>query len=412
MAATAGRAGAALPDVNVETYPFDFVQHLLDETADANLLAVPRPGPADWLSLTADRDDWFGLNGGYGLALASDLRRFESTVVPGCGESPPKARQVTGETVGVLRALCLFGPPDLPWTPGGNPPPALMDPWRPQSFAVMDAHFDFGGNDEFSGYGRGRTYPIHTGGQPRVLFGAVGNVMTGYGKFRGLEGTFVMTGTLAELGFLGNVTFRFVDPDAAIRSDRKLPPPTEVRDPDPASTYFVMRGIKRDSSVKTTYGPPPGDERVNLVTPSVMRSAQFLFDNAGQGPQSGRIDGPVVADMRAEVLFNLLAPPGSAEHAAPFTTQETYTFEGPAGAVIRAGVTEGIAFALRFRDAPKQQGVRFAGFGPITGGTGPFAAAQGMLTVNSVIGIAPHSLSLIHVVHLADPANLFRGGCG
>jgi hypothetical protein len=119
----------------------------------------------------------------------------------------------------------------------------------------------------------------------------------------------------------------------------------------------------------------------------------------------------IVGPMEATVLFNLLAPPGTAERPVPFTTQEVYHVldgDGRELGTLECGVVEGISFALDFPAAPGQKGVRFAGFGPVTGGTGAFAGAQGMLTVNSLIGIAPHALSLLHVLHLADPAGAWR----
>jgi hypothetical protein len=117
--------------------------------------------------------------------------------------------------------------------------------------------------------------------------------------------------------------------------------------------------------------------------------------------------------MQATVFFDLSAPPGTANSPVPFTTEEIYTFNDSAGltvGTISCGVVEGWSFGLKFPQAPGQPGVRFAGFGPITGGTGQFAGVQGMLTVNSLIGIAPHALSLMHVLHLIDPTEKFRSG--
>ena len=42
--------------------------------------------------------------------------------------------------------------------------------------------------------------------------------------------------------------------------------------------------------------------------------------------------------------------------------------------------------------------------------TGVFAGAQGILTVNSLIGISPHTLSLMHCLHLVDPDRRYRLG--
>jgi len=77
---------------------------------------------------------------------------------------------------------------------------------------------------------------------------------------------------------------------------------------------------------------------------------------------------------------------------------------------VEAAVEEGQSFDLKFPSAPGQPGVRFAGVGPVLGGTGLFAGVQGTLSVNSVIGIAPHTLSLMHVLHLRDPRRQFRAG--
>jgi hypothetical protein len=405
-------ASPALPDVNAETYPFDFVQHLLDQTANLSMFSVPeRHNPEDLL-LTPDPQDWFSINGGYGLVIRSELRRFDSFVGwPSTDEV--SVSQAVGETVGSLRARWVFCPDECQWTPGQLPTPALYDPWSPQHFAMLDGDFSFGETDSFRGYGVGCTYPITAGGQPRLLAAVVGNVMTGEGKFRGCEGSFVMTGTLTpSLGFLGHVSLRVVDSDGVLRTDRELPALTAIADPDRSSTFVVMRGEKKDRSVRTTFGPPPGGGLVSLVTPSQFRAVQFnVARRGGGGVRAETRIGPVVGKMDATVYFNLLAPPGTANAPVPFSTDELYRFvdrHGREVATLTAKVTEGISFNLKFPAAPGQPGVRFAGFGPITGGTGPLEGAQGILTVNSLIGIAPHALTLMHVLHLVDPGGQHR----
>ena len=347
MATSATSSGpSALPDLNAQTYPYYLVQHLLDETADANLLCIPQRGAAERTSLTTRKDDYFGLNGGYGLAIRCDLNRFESVAHTGTGEKRLIVRETAGETVGTLSSLWLFGPADLAWSPGDYPAPAIMDPWRSQRFAMLDTHFDFGEHHGFSGYGIGRTFPMNVDGKPRLKVGAVGNVMKGHGKFSGLEGTFVMTGEIVELGFRGNITLRFIDPNRTIRTDCQIDSPVPATNPETGSSFVVMRGVKKNSSVQTKYGPPPGDGRVNLVTPSVMRSLEVSFDSHGRGPCSNRTAGPPIADMTAEVLFDLLAPPGNAQHPVPFTTAESYAFHSCDGVfgVVNAGVVDGVAF--------------------------------------------------------------------
>ncbi len=398
-----------LPDVNAETYPYEVVQHLLDQTASLSFYTIPDPAHHGQATLTPQNpDDFFGINGGYGISLKGALHRFDSIVLPSSRRRLLEIEQSVGESVGGFEARCMFGPEDFPWRPGQEPPVMIFDPWRSQRFAMVDAYFNFGPEQGFSAYGVGRTFPQIVAGQHVVWIGVVGNLVDGRGKFRFRQATFVMTGTLtAELGVRGSITLRIVDPQDTFQSGREIQPLTPVRDPGPLSTFLVMRGSKKNRGVKTTFGPPPGPHLVSLVTPSQMRSVQLGITSRGpRAPVASLRVGQVVADMEADVAFNLLAPPGTADRTVPFTTQETYRFhnsEGETVGTVQAGVIEGISFDLKFSQAPGQPGVRFAGFGPITGGTGQFEGAQGMLTVNSVIGIAPHALSLLHVLHLADP---------
>ncbi len=408
----------ALPDVNYETYPYDLVQHLLNQTADFNMYATPVPGHLASATLTPGHpEDFFGIDGGYGLDILCDLRRFDSTIHMPSVDMGVGATEQVGESSGRYRARWLFSATDLAWTPGQNPSPGIFDAWYSQRFNMLDCRFEFGNQEHpvnaFDAYGIGRTYPMMVHGRPVLLAAGVGNLMQGYGKFAGLEGTFVMTGTITpDLGFRGSITFRAVDPDGRIRTDDELGSLTSISDPDPSSTFMVMHGEKKNRNVKTTFGPPPGGGLVSLITPSQMRAAQFNFTASGhRGLKTSLQIGPHFGDMTATVFFNLLAPPGTAQKPVPFTTDELYTFlnsDGEIIATLTAGVVEGISFDLKFPAAPGQPGVRFAGFGPITGGTGPLAGARGMLTVNSLIGISPHALTLVHVLHLVDPDGSFR----
>ena len=51
--------------------------------------------------------------------------------------------------------------------------------------------------------------------------------------------------------------------------------------------------------------------------------------------------------------------------------------------------------------------MRYAGIGPIVGGTGQFEGVQGSLFVNSAIGIQPHALSMLNVLRIIDPDDRF-----
>lgn len=407
-------SASSLPDVNAQTYPYDLVQTLLDETANFSMLAVPDPDYARHATLApGDPTDWYGLNGGYGLDLLSELHRFESTAQVKRDEGLKVTESVGGVT-GKLHCLCIFSPPDFGWQPTQAPPPLIFDPWRSQNFAMQECELTFGERHRCYCYGVGRTFPVNVEGRHVLLAGAVANIMRGTGKFEGRQGTLVLTGTItAELGFLGNLNFRVRDDEGTLVTEDQLPPIDARPNPDRDDTFVELRLIKKDKHVKTTFGPPPGDGRVSLITPSIMRSVQYSYSTGPRGPRSNMTVEQLLGSMDANVFFDLSAPPGTADRPVPFSTDELYRFSDSSGAIvgtISCGVVEGWSFGLQFPSAPGQPGVRFAGFGPITGGTGACSGVQGMLTVNSLIGISPHALSLMHALHLIDSAGRFRAG--
>ena len=277
---------SALPDVNAETYPFDLVQYLLDQVTHLSMFAIPDPEYAETAILTPDDpDDWFGLNGGYGFALRSVLHRFDSTVQAAVSSGGPRVAQAIGEGAGIFSCRWLISPDDFEWSPGRYPPPTLFDLWRSQRLVMLDGSFAFGDSqDSFRGYGVGRTFPMTVHGRPKLLVGAVGNIMEGGGKFKALEGTYVLTGTITpELGFLGSITCRVVDPDGKLRTEREIPPLITKLHPDPQATFVLLRGVKKDATVKTTYGAPPDGNLVSLITPGQMRSVRYNFTDQGRG---------------------------------------------------------------------------------------------------------------------------------
>ena len=407
---------AALPDVNIETYSFDLVQHLLDQAAYFSMFAIPDPEHAEAASLSPDDpDDWFGLHGGYGLDIRSILHRFESTV-PASLSTSLRVKQAVGEPTGTLHCRWFFSPDDFEWSPGQYPPPTLFDPWRYQSYVMLDCCFTFGdGKGGFYGYGIGRTFPMTVHGRPQLLTGAVGNLTEGFGKFKGLNGTYVFNGTITpSLGFLGNITCRVEDPESQIYTDKEIPALMSIPDPEPGVTTLVLRGEKRDRTVRTEYGPPPDTDLVTLVTPAQMRTAQFSFTDQGQaGLRSEMKKGQIVGELQATVTLDILAPPGTATTPNFFTTHNVYTFfdgKGQIVGTITAEVAQGKSFDLKFPAAPKQAGMRYGGFGPIVESTGQFSGVQGLVSVNSAIGVAPHALSMLNMLRIIDPDGKFRMG--
>jgi hypothetical protein len=405
---------AALPDVNLELHPYYLVQHLLDESADFQMMAVPDHSRWQNAWLTTDPNDYFGINCGYGIAVESNLHRFESVAqTPGSRRGIVAAQ--TGGADGYLRAHWLFTPDPPAWAPGQEPPPMIYDPWHSQRFTMPMCEVHIGESDGFHVYGVGRTFPLMGPTRQGLLVGGVGNVTSGYGRFQGHVGTMVFTGELLQdRGFLGNITVRVLDFAGTFRTDRELEAPRGIANPASNDTFLVMRLVKKDSHVLTTYGPSPGPNLVDLVTPSQIRSALFRFAHEHHRPRTTRREGQVIGNMVANVAFDLEAPPGTAANPVPFTTYEEYTFTDERGrtvGTVHTGIVDGISFGLHFPSLPNQPGVRFAGYGPIRSGTGLFEGVEGMLTVNSLIGISPHALSLIHVLHFTGPNVDFAMRC-
>jgi hypothetical protein len=79
-------------------------------------------------------------------------------------------------------------------------------------------------------------------------------------------------------------------------------------------------------------------------------------------------------------------------------------------ATLMANMVEGRAFRTDVPDSPAPL-FRFGGFGPFISGTGIFAGAEGMMTMNAAISVMPRTLSNLYVLRFADPDGRFRRTC-
>lgn len=396
---------AALPDVNAETYPFPVVQHLLDRAACFNLLAVGAPQGTHPVPTPGD-----------GWRITAPLHHLEATFAPPPPGHPPQVRQAVGARAAELSCRLVLAAGDVAWAPGHEPAAAAFDPVRPQRFAVLDAAVTFGdGRSGFSFYALGRTRPVDRNGHRSLLAAAVGNLTAGRGSFQGLSATVILDGSLTPgVGFEGLLSCRVVDPRRCLHHRGEVPSSRQILDPDPATTTLILHGEKRDHTQRTEVRFAADGTMDGLLTKAVMRSALHRF--TARGPRGVRAvlqRRQVVGALEATIRANLLAPPGTADAPAPFTTSNLYTFfdaEGRPAGSIRAEVEEGRSFGLVLPDAPGQGALRFGGFGRITGGSGCFEGVAGTLTVSSAVGLAPHALSLLNILRLHDPEGRFRAG--
>jgi hypothetical protein len=410
-------SSSSLPDINVETYPFELVQHLLDQAAFFNLYSVAEPGRSG-TALPAP-----GNSGGkIGFRLSDALHRFDVHLHPPSKNASLKATNIVGETVGRFTQRWMIIPDGFVALPNQEPPPTLLDTSRQQRFVMLDATCSFGdGRDGFRGFGTGLTFPVTDGGRSQLLAAAVGNIMEGFGKFRGHEGTYTYCGSLSpENGFRGNLLCRVMDPEGSLRTEAAVPTPEpEGVEVEPGFTYVMFRGQKKDRSQRTSYIFGPDGQINGLNVSQQLRLFQIDSTTRGRGSLRSMGDvGQVIGRMTARINFNLLNPgaPGTGVAPIPFKSYNEYTFlDGDDGEVIGSLVGdggEGRTFNLRLSGAPGQAALRFGGFGPLRNGTGCFAGIEGLMTDNSVVGIAPHALSTLYVLRINDPERKYRADAG
>jgi len=408
---TAGSATPpSLPDVNVETYPFHQVQSALDKSVWINTYASPFPRHYEKATLTpGNPGDFFGFNTGYGLDLRSSLHRYESShSATSSSTDIGPTQEAIGEGVGELRARCLFTTGEPAWAPGQEPPPAIFDPWKSQYFTLVDGSISMGGDrGKFTLYGGGMTFPQTVNGKPETAVCAVANTTSGSGEFSQSEGTVVLMGTLTpDWEFCGHTCIRIPDPGSGFTPKAPVPPISHnpgLKAHD-EGIYITMRGEKRDSSVRTEYGEPPGEGLVSLVTPAMMRAVTHsCCSHSGGGIRVEMHRGNAVAHLEAFVTLDILAPPGTAQNPNFFITRNVYSFIDSSGATVGrviAQVVYGKSFATTFPELPNQPGMRYGGIGPVVETDGIFSGMSGTVAVNSAIGIAPHALSMLNVLRL------------
>jgi hypothetical protein len=408
--ATEARASssAGLPDINNETYPFEVVQRLLDEAAYFNLYSVPDASECHPLLDPASPATLRGFK------LGEKFHRVSSQLsLPSPAQGLASVTHV-GEAIGHATHRWILIPDDFAALPGVQPPPVALDASRSQRFVMLDSRFWFGeGEDGFTGFGTGTTYPTSSNGQKQLLVAGVGTIMEGQGRFKEHEGTYTYCGRISTRGFHGNLLLRVMDPEGSLRTDATLPTIQEIRNPEPGITYMCFRGQKRDHNQKTEYVFAADGSITGLHVTQQLRDLQVDCARLRGSHVRARAElGPVIGSMTAQITFNLLNPgaPGTPTSPIPFKSYNTYTFfdvEGREIGTIEADGGEGRTFNLAFPAAPGQRALRFGGFGPIVKGTGWFHGIEGLMTDNSVVGIAPHALATFYVLRINDPEGRF-----
>jgi hypothetical protein len=401
-----------LPDINAETYPFEVVQHLLDQAAYFNMLSIPDPQRLPAAILAPDKS-----GGLIGVQVHEVLHRLGITVELPASATGLRAANVVGEPAATFSHRWMFIPRDFRALPDREPPPTLLDASRSQRFVMLDGVCTFGGGkDGFHGFGTGLTYPLTMHGRRQLLAAAVGNIMEGHGKFKDLEGIYTYCGTLApDQGFQGMLTCRVMDPEGTLRTTREISPIEAIPSPEQGVSYILFRGEKKDRA-KTTYSFGPDGQVNGLNVEQQLRIFHLDFTTQGhRGLCSVQRVGEVIGHMTSKISFNLFNPgaPGTAVAPIPFSAYNEFTFFDRHRRVVGSFAgdgSEGRTFNMTLAGAPGQQALRFGGVGPLLKGTGCFRGIEGLMTDNSVVGVAPHVTSTLYVLRIIDPHGQYRAG--
>lgn len=409
-------SAATLPDMNAETNPFDIVLHLLDEAAYFPLYSMPESRDSSAILSTGSTSNAIGVR------VSERLHRLKVNV-----QLPTRkgvhANNEIGEPLAHFRHRWMIAPEGFRGFPGQEPPPTALDPSRSQVFVMLDSHCEFANrHDGFRGFGIGRTFPTTINGQRQLLVGALGNIMDGIGKFRGLPGTYTYCGALSpDSGFQGSLLCRIMDFDSRFRTQRSLVDIQVMHSCRPDATYLLFRGQKKNKHEKTvyTFGPNGNVDGFKLVPQIRLFDLDCALDGRGHLHSTSTV-GPVVGSFLSYVFFNVLNPgaPGDANSPIKFVDYDNFVFcdqDGRevgsfgfnGGATQKLGLQagqggEGRAFNLVLPGLPGQQALRFGGFGPLFDGKGEFKDAQGVTCHNSVVGVAPHAVATTFVARVEN----------
>jgi hypothetical protein len=390
------------PGVDPVTYQLDTVSRLLKRAAYFSIFSIHNPAIPN-RPILSPRDSKTVI----GIEANEELHRLEITVeLP--SECGIKAINRVGEAVASVHVKWMLIPDDFEAAPGRVPPPTELKPTQSQRFTFLDGKMKFKDRERsgFRAFGAGRTLPVMIDNQLQLRVGAVVDVLEGFGKFKGLQGTVIVNGYLAPpQGLFLNFMVRFMDPEGKLRARSPLSSLRRIPDPDPASTFMVFLG-EDDPDNPTTPSFTPEGIRANVH--ELLRLAHINFDVGTSNDLRSRTRlGPIVGRLSTTLSFNPQDPSAVTTYR---TTDGVFTFfdrRGTTVGTLKADVVEGRAFRTELTGAPMPV-FRFGGFGPFIGGTGSFTGVVGMLSMNAVISVFPRTLSNMYVMRISDPDGKFR----
>jgi hypothetical protein len=302
-------------------------------------------------------------------------------------------------------------PDEFQAAPGVVPPPTPINPRCSQRFCMLNGRLDV--QDEMhSGlraFGTGRTSPAIENGKPVLRLAAVIDIHSGSGKFAGLPGTMCVNGYITPPNGLGLcLMIRMMDPEGKIENGSSFAPLAPLQDPDPNASLMVFLGEPDASRPVELIPNSSGSGFIGSKVYERLRLVNFSCDtNGGRTLRGATSEGPIVGDVSAILYFNMLDP----SPVIPIQTRQgVFRFFDAARkeiGMLYSNMTEGRAFRQQLPELPMPV-FRFGGFGPVLGGTGAFANAEGMMSLNAAISVFPRTLSNLYLFRFYDPEHRLR----
>jgi hypothetical protein len=333
--------------------------------------------------------------------------RFKTTVTEAACQL--LATNAVGQSIATVHIQWTPIPWDYPANPCTNPPQTILNPLTSQRFEMLNGEFRF--DDSYGtrlhGFGSGRTFPLF----PRGLslnIGAVIDVLEGFGQFQGHSGIMVVNGVITPPNSLDlNIMMRILDPAGELLTDGPLPPLVQQPFPDKTATFLMLMG-EPDPARPATLQVASGGRVQGVEIHQRLRAVDLDSDTLPQGPRSQVRVGKVVG--RARFLLHFPVSDSTVPIPVQTSAGEFELFDAELGlgfGTLRADLIEGRGLPTTVPDAPMPI-YRVGGFGPIQGGTGEFAGAGGLLSMNALLSIYPRSFSSLYIFRLADTAGKYR----
>lgn len=395
------------PGADPQTYDIERVHAMLTSAAYFPIFNMPNPALANHPNLLIPGLPLFMTS----VDVNEQLHRFEIEDARSCRGMVAANR--VGEPVAKVHIQWTPIPDFYVASPECTPPLWLLNPTIPQRFCMLGGHLDFQDKDcsGVRAFGTGRTFPAIEGGETVLRIGAAINVLEGLGKFKGLQGAFVINGYIKPPHELGlNLMVRMMDPNGVLQAHSPITPLATIPDPDPDPTaVFMMFLGEVDPSKPVELIPAPdGKGLLGSHVHELLRLVHFGFDmNTPAGLRSATKEGPIVGRVDAQLHFNPLDP---APVSPIQTTDGVFTFfdaDGGTLGTVSANMIEGRALHTQVEGFAMPL-FRFVGFGPVLGGTGKFQGADGMMSMNSAVSVFPRTLSNLYVFRFYDPEQRFR----